>query len=83
LVATSARSNLARRVSSVGAGVRGFRARSSALRADALDVLALATHTGKLAHVARTFASAIERFGAVDVVVNDAATNRYSGPGGP
>jgi NAD(P)-dependent dehydrogenase (short-subunit alcohol dehydrogenase family) len=50
------------------------------LRAEALDVLALAAHTGKLADVERTFAAAIERFGAVDVVVNNAATNPYFGP---
>jgi NAD(P)-dependent dehydrogenase (short-subunit alcohol dehydrogenase family) len=55
-------------------------AAAAELRAGGIDVLAFAAHTGKLADVERAFAAAIERFGAVDVVVNNAATNPYFGP---
>jgi NAD(P)-dependent dehydrogenase (short-subunit alcohol dehydrogenase family) len=42
--------------------------------------IALACHTGKPADVDAMFAKAIERFGRVDGLVNNAATNPYFGP---
>jgi NAD(P)-dependent dehydrogenase (short-subunit alcohol dehydrogenase family) len=42
--------------------------------------LAIACHTGKAEEVDAMFARAIERFGRVDGVVNNAATNPYFGP---
>ncbi len=42
--------------------------------------IALACHTGKAEDVDALFARAIERFGRVDGVVNNAATNPYFGP---
>jgi NAD(P)-dependent dehydrogenase (short-subunit alcohol dehydrogenase family) len=43
-------------------------------------VLARACHTGKEADVTALFAAAVETFGRVDGVVNNAATNPYFGP---
>src|SRR5262249_44536398 len=43
-------------------------------------VLAVACHTGKEADVAALFAKAIETYGRVDGLVNNAATNPYFGP---
>jgi NAD(P)-dependent dehydrogenase (short-subunit alcohol dehydrogenase family) len=42
--------------------------------------LAVACHTGKAEDVDALFARAIERFGRVDGIVNNAATNPYFGP---
>jgi NAD(P)-dependent dehydrogenase (short-subunit alcohol dehydrogenase family) len=42
--------------------------------------IALACHTGKPADVDAMFGKAIERFGRVDGLVNNAATNPYFGP---
>jgi NAD(P)-dependent dehydrogenase (short-subunit alcohol dehydrogenase family) len=42
--------------------------------------IAVACHTGKAADVDALFARAIEQFGRVDGVVNNAATNPYFGP---
>ena len=42
--------------------------------------LAVPTHTGKESECAALVAKAIERFGKVDVLVNNAATNPYFGP---
>lgn len=42
--------------------------------------IAVACHTGKAAEVEALFAKAIETFGRVDGVVNNAATNPYFGP---
>ena len=44
------------------------------------EALALACHTGKEADVTALFEQAIARFGRVDGVVNNAATNPYFGP---
>jgi NAD(P)-dependent dehydrogenase (short-subunit alcohol dehydrogenase family) len=42
--------------------------------------IAIACHTGKAEDVDALFARAVERFGRVDGVVNNAATNPYFGP---
>jgi NAD(P)-dependent dehydrogenase (short-subunit alcohol dehydrogenase family) len=42
--------------------------------------IALACHTGKAAEVEQLFATAVQRFGRVDGLVNNAATNPYFGP---
>ncbi len=44
------------------------------------DALAVAAHTGKESDCARLVAEAVARFGKVDVLVNNAATNPYFGP---
>src|SRR5262245_5515600 len=44
------------------------------------EVLAVACHTGKESDVTALFERAIERFGRVDGIVNNAATNPYFGP---
>ena len=44
------------------------------------EVLALACHTGKEADVTALFEQTLARFGRVDGVVNNAATNPYFGP---
>ncbi len=44
------------------------------------EVAAIACHTGKESDVAALFEQAIARFGRVDGVVNNAATNPYFGP---
>jgi NAD(P)-dependent dehydrogenase (short-subunit alcohol dehydrogenase family) len=51
---------------------------ASSLPAD--RALAVACHTGKAAEVDAMFAKAVERFGRVDGLVNNAATNPYFGP---
>lgn len=44
------------------------------------QALAVPTHTGKLEDVKKLVAAAIEKFGKIDVLVNNAATNPYFGP---
>jgi NAD(P)-dependent dehydrogenase (short-subunit alcohol dehydrogenase family) len=44
------------------------------------QALAVAAHTGKADDVQKLVAAAIARFGKVDVLVNNAATNPYFGP---
>jgi len=44
------------------------------------QALAVACHTGKAEDVDALFAKAVERFGRVDGLVNNAATNPYFGP---
>ena len=44
------------------------------------SALAVAAHTGKEAECKKLVAAAIEKFGKVDVLVNNAATNVYFGP---
>jgi NAD(P)-dependent dehydrogenase (short-subunit alcohol dehydrogenase family) len=67
----------------------GARVVLAARKADALSTLAtslgvsaraIATHTGREDECVRLVRSAIEAFGKVDVLVNNAATNPYFGP---
>ncbi|HMG22709.1 MAG TPA: SDR family NAD(P)-dependent oxidoreductase, partial [Kofleriaceae bacterium] len=51
---------------------------ASSLPAD--RAIALACHTGKAEDVDAMFARAVEKFGRVDGLVNNAATNPYFGP---
>jgi NAD(P)-dependent dehydrogenase (short-subunit alcohol dehydrogenase family) len=44
------------------------------------EALAVACHTGQEAQVEALVQAAIERFGAIDVLINNAATNPYFGP---
>jgi NAD(P)-dependent dehydrogenase (short-subunit alcohol dehydrogenase family) len=44
------------------------------------EALAVATHTGHADEVRALVAAAVEKFGKVDVLVNNAATNVYFGP---
>lgn len=44
------------------------------------EALAVAAHTGKLDDVKAAMAVALQKFGQVDVLVNNAATNPYFGP---
>jgi NAD(P)-dependent dehydrogenase (short-subunit alcohol dehydrogenase family) len=44
------------------------------------DAVAMAAHTGKTEDVQKLVVGAVERFGKVDVLVNNAATNPYFGP---
>ncbi len=47
---------------------------------DSCRAIAVACHTGKAAEVDALFAKAVEQFGRVDGLVNNAATNPYFGP---
>ena len=44
------------------------------------EALPIAAHTGKLADVQSAVAAAVQKFGKVDVLINNAATNPYFGP---
>jgi len=44
------------------------------------EAVAIACHTGKPEQIKALFAGAVEAFGKVDVLVNNAATNPYFGP---
>jgi NAD(P)-dependent dehydrogenase (short-subunit alcohol dehydrogenase family) len=44
------------------------------------QALAVAAHTGKAADIRAAVAAGVERFGKLDILVNNAATNPYFGP---
>jgi NAD(P)-dependent dehydrogenase (short-subunit alcohol dehydrogenase family) len=53
---------------------------ASAIRAAGGEAVACAAHMGKPEQVRELFAQAVDAFGKVDVLVNNAATNPYFGP---
>jgi NAD(P)-dependent dehydrogenase (short-subunit alcohol dehydrogenase family) len=53
---------------------------AAAIQADGGQALAVATHTGDGAGVEALVAQACNRFGGVDILVNNAATNPHFGP---
>ena len=59
---------------------RGLDAVAAAIAANGGQALAVAAHTGEQAAVERLVAQAVERFGGVDILVNNAATNPHFGP---
>jgi NAD(P)-dependent dehydrogenase (short-subunit alcohol dehydrogenase family) len=58
----------------------GVEAVASAIRTRGGDAVALAVHMGDEKSIDRLVETALDRFGAVDVVVNNAATNPVFGP---
>jgi NAD(P)-dependent dehydrogenase (short-subunit alcohol dehydrogenase family) len=58
----------------------GVEAAAERLRAEGVEVEPFACHTGKPDQVAALVRGTIERFGKIDVLVNNAATNPYFGP---
>ncbi len=50
------------------------------IRASGGTALALACHTGRIEDVKSTVARTVEHFGAIDILVNNAATNPHFGP---
>ena len=60
--------------------IDGLRSVAEAIEKDGGEALAHACHTGSKEQIEELFAAAIARFGKVDVVVNNAATNPYFGP---
>ena len=60
----------------------GIEAAAERIRAtrDGLEIEPIVCHTGKPEQIDALFAQTCERFGKVDVVVNNAATNPYFGP---
>jgi NAD(P)-dependent dehydrogenase (short-subunit alcohol dehydrogenase family) len=58
----------------------GVMAAAERLRAEGVEVAPFACHMGKSADVAELVQSVIAKFGKLDVLVNNAATNPYFGP---
>jgi NAD(P)-dependent dehydrogenase (short-subunit alcohol dehydrogenase family) len=58
----------------------GVDAAAAAIRAAGGEAIGVAAHTGKESDVDALFARALEAFGKVDVLVNNAATNPHFGP---
>lgn len=58
----------------------GVEAVAERIRADGGEALALAAHTGDSAAVEALAQQAVERFGGIDILVNNAATNPHFGP---
>ena len=58
----------------------GLDAVAEELRAAGGEALAIACHTGEPGQIEALVAAAVSRFGQVDVLVNNAATNPYFGP---
>lgn len=78
---------IALRLSEAGAAVVLAARKPDALEAVAARIngqggkaLAVAAHTGKLEDVRALVAKAVEKFGKVDALINNAATNPYFGP---
>jgi NAD(P)-dependent dehydrogenase (short-subunit alcohol dehydrogenase family) len=60
--------------------IDGLRGVEAAIQAEGGEVFAHACHTGQPDQVQSLFDTAVERYGRVDVLVNNAATNVYFGP---
>ena len=60
--------------------IEGVEGVAEKVRAAGGDALAVACHTGRAADIQALFGAAVERYGRVDVLVNNAATNPYFGP---
>jgi NAD(P)-dependent dehydrogenase (short-subunit alcohol dehydrogenase family) len=78
---------IARRLAKEGARVvlaarkiEGLEQVAAEVTAEGGEALPVACHVGKEADVDAMVAAAVERFGKVDVLVNNAATNPYFGP---
>ncbi|HHH31301.1 MAG TPA: glucose 1-dehydrogenase [Polyangiaceae bacterium] len=61
-------------------GLDAARARMIEAGANPDDVVAIACHAGKSEQIEALFDATVERFGRLDVLVNNAATNPYFGP---
>lgn len=57
-----------------------LQATAAAIESAGGEALAVAAHTGKTDDVRHAIAEAVKRFGKVDILVNNAATNPYFGP---
>lgn len=78
---------IARTYAAAGASVvlasrrqEGVDAVAAAIRAAGGEVTAMAAHTGDAAAVAALVAATVARYGGVDILVNNAATNPHFGP---
>jgi NAD(P)-dependent dehydrogenase (short-subunit alcohol dehydrogenase family) len=60
--------------------IEGLRAVESAIAGEGGDAFAHACHTGSREQIEALFEAAVKRYGKVDVLVNNAATNPYFGP---
>ncbi|MFO0585889.1 MAG: glucose 1-dehydrogenase [Polyangiaceae bacterium] len=60
--------------------IEGVNAAVERLRAEGIDAAGFACHTGKVEDVKRLIAGVVEKFGKIDVLVNNAATNPFFGP---
>jgi NAD(P)-dependent dehydrogenase (short-subunit alcohol dehydrogenase family) len=60
--------------------IEGLEAVAASIRQDGGDAFAKACHTGSRDQVEALVEAAVARFGKVDVLVNNAATNPYFGP---
>src|SRR5262245_60557870 len=60
--------------------LEGVQAVAGKIEAQGGQAHAVACHTGKAEDVAALVRAAVDRFGRIDVLVNNAATNPYFGP---
>jgi NAD(P)-dependent dehydrogenase (short-subunit alcohol dehydrogenase family) len=68
------------RVAIASRKIEGLTAAADRLREEGVEVAPFACHTGKPGEVAALVRAVVERFGRIDVLVNNAATNPYFGP---
>ncbi len=60
--------------------IEGLEEVAAEIAAEGGEAVAVACHMGKADQIDALFAEAVGRFGAIDVLVNNAATNPYFGP---